>query len=93
MDNLIKFIGKNHFFQNAIEIAKRVGLYITSVLINGETGTGKTLLAEAIHFLSPQKNGNFVEIDASVPSDILFADANLGHNRGAFADGERYRTP
>ncbi len=54
------------------------------ILLVGETGTGKEVLAQRIHELSPRKNNPFVVLDLSVVPETLIDDALFGHARGAF---------
>src|SRR5215831_12599789 len=57
------------------------------VVLLGETGTGKTLLAHAIHNSSARAGGPFIEFNASALSDTLIESQLFGHERGAFKIG------
>ncbi|MBI5490379.1 MAG: sigma 54-dependent Fis family transcriptional regulator [Deltaproteobacteria bacterium] len=72
----------------AIDDAARSG---STVLITGETGTGKELVAEALHRRSPRANGPFVVLDCGAAHGELFEDHLFGHETGAFTGAVRPR--
>ncbi|MBS1902218.1 MAG: sigma-54-dependent Fis family transcriptional regulator [Bacteroidetes bacterium] len=79
-----KLIGSSEAIARAIELAKKVATTDTTVLLLGETGTGKELFAEAIHRSSKRRNGPFVAINCSaIPKDIQESEL-FGHAKGAF---------
>ena len=77
-------IGTSKILQQAIELAKKVAVTDTTVLLTGETGTGKEVFAQAIHQSSNRKNKNFVAINCSAFSHDLLESEMFGHTAGAF---------
>jgi transcriptional regulator with PAS, ATPase and Fis domain len=63
---------------------EKVARTSTTVLIEGETGTGKELLSRALHQLSPRAKGPFVVVDSSAMVEGLFESQLFGHRKGAF---------
>ena len=82
-------IGKSKLIQNAIDLAKKVAGSDTTVLLTGETGTGKEIFAKAIHQASNRKNKNFVAINCSALSHELLESEFFGHKAGAFSGAIR----
>lgn len=77
-------IGKSKIFNTAIEAAKKVAVSEASVLLTGETGTGKEVFAQAIHNASPRNKQNFVAVNCSAFSKELLENELFGHKAGAF---------
>lgn len=77
-------IGKSKAIQSAIDLAKKVAITDTTVLLTGETGTGKEVFAQAIHQESPRAKNSFVAINCSAFSKDLLENEMFGHKAGAF---------
>jgi formate hydrogenlyase transcriptional activator len=82
--NFEEIIGDSPALKRALAQVEVVAPAGTAVLITGETGTGKELIARAIHNLSPRRERTFVKINcAAIPSGLLESEL-FGHERGAF---------
>ena len=77
-------LGENKILKQCIDLAKKVSCTDTNVLLLGETGTGKEVFAQAIHYESPRKSKSFVALNCSAfPKDLLESEL-FGHAEGAF---------
>lgn len=80
-DNII---GTSRIIQAAIDMSRKVAATDTTVLLTGETGTGKEVFAQAIHYGGNRKNKSFVAINCSAFSKDLLESELFGHKAGAF---------
>lgn len=72
-------------------LVEKVALTDASILITGENGTGKDMLAREIHRLSPRKNSSMVAVDIGSLPESLFESELFGHVKGAFTDAKNNR--
>src|SRR5262249_21445855 len=86
---LTKLVGRDPKFVRAVQQVQRFATFDMSVLITGETGTGKELCARALHHLSRRRNNPFIAVDCGAVPDTLFENELFGHVRGAFTDAHR----
>ena len=84
-----KIIGKSKLIQKAIGLAQKVAVTDTTVLLTGETGTGKEVFAQAIHQESQRAKQNFVAINCSAFSRELLESEMFGHKAGAFTGASK----
>ncbi|RKY63040.1 MAG: sigma-54-dependent Fis family transcriptional regulator [Candidatus Latescibacterota bacterium] len=77
-------VGKGHKMQEVFRLIRTVASSDSTVLLQGETGTGKELAAHAIHELSPRRDGPFVKVSCAALSRELLESELFGHVRGAF---------
>jgi two-component system response regulator GlrR len=82
-------IGTSKRSLEIFDAIKRVAPTTTTVLITGETGTGKELVADAIHYNSPRKNNPLIKINCAAISETLMESELFGHEKGAFTDAGR----
>lgn len=75
----------------AVEMVERIAPMETSVLLTGETGTGKSLLAKVIHEQSNRKDRKFVEVNCGALAENLLESTLFGHKKGSFTGAVRER--
>ena len=79
-----KIIGSSNEMQKVFNIINRLSKVDTPVLIRGASGTGKELVARAVHFNSSRKDGKFVAINCAAIPENLFESELFGHEKGSF---------
>ena len=88
---LENLVGADHRMRKIYETMQTVAATRATVLITGESGTGKSLIARAIHHASPRKDKPFVEVNCGALPESLLESELFGHRKGAFtgADADR----
>ena len=79
-------IGESEAMRKVLDVVRIIADSDEDVLITGETGTGKELVAKQIHALSPRRDGAFVVLSCSAFPQTLLEDEIFGHEKGAFTD-------
>jgi two-component system, NtrC family, response regulator HydG len=77
-------IGRSPGMQELFDSVRRFAPYARTVLVTGETGTGKELVARALHRLGPRKDRRLITVNCSAVVETLFESELFGHVRGAF---------
>ena len=90
-DRFVSFVGRSPAMQTVYQTLQSAAGSDATVFVRGESGTGKELCAEALHKLSPRKNGPHVTLNcAAIPRDLLESEI-FGHVKGAFTGATRDR--
>jgi DNA-binding NtrC family response regulator len=89
---LSKFVGDSAIFRRALATVTAAARSDAAILVAGETGTGKELVARAIHYLSDRAGEPFVAVNCGSLTDTLLEDELFGHERGAFTDARHRRS-
>ena len=84
-------IGDSPALKKVLSIVRKVAYSNASVLIEGETGTGKELIAGAIHYNSARKDKNFIKVNCAALQDTLLESELFGHEKGAFTGADKQR--
>ena len=77
--------------EEVLSIASRAAESSASILITGENGTGKEVLAKAVHYISHRKDGPFVAVNIPALSENLLESELFGHEKGSFTGADRMR--
>ncbi len=85
-------VGKSPAMQEVIQVVRKIAGTDANVLITGENGTGKELIAREIHRLSYRQNELFVLVDLSSLSETLFESELFGHKKGSFTNAYEDKT-
>ena len=86
-----RIIGSSDALQRVLDMVKKVAKSNTTVLIHGETGTGKELIAGAIHHNSLRTARNFVKVNCAALQENLLESELFGHEKGAFTGADKQR--
>lgn len=87
----VEFIGKSPAIRQVLERAALAAQTDSTVLLTGESGTGKGLLARKIHEMSPRREGPFVAVDCGTLVPTLFESELFGHVKGAFTGATSHK--
>jgi len=85
-------VGRSAALRHAIELALRVAESRSTVLVTGETGTGKEVIAGLVHGSSPRADGPFVKMNCAALPETLLESELFGHEKGAFTGADKTRT-
>lgn len=86
-----KILGRSKAIQDILSLIDKVAPHDTRILITGENGTGKELVARAIHNNSPRKDKPFIEVNcAAIPNELIESEL-FGHEKGSFTGAVQQR--
>src|SRR5688572_15781254 len=89
--DLDRIIGASGALQRVLDVVKKVARSNATILIPAETGTGKELIAGAIHHNSPRSGRNFVKVNCAALQENLLESELFGHEKGAFTGADKQR--
>ena len=84
-------LGRSAAMQEVFSLIRRLAPHVRTVLITGETGTGKELVAHALHQQGPRRSRRFVTVNCSAVVETLFESELFGHVRGAFTGATEHK--
>jgi DNA-binding NtrC family response regulator len=86
--NLGEIVGKSKSMKALFKLIETVAPLDSTVLISGETGTGKELIAKTIHYNSPRASGHIITVDCGALTETLLESELFGHKKGAFTGAQ-----
>jgi len=86
-----RILGESPAMESLRRTIREVATADSTVLVTGETGTGKELVAEAVHYESPRAGAALVKVNCAALSESLLESELFGHERGAFTGADRAR--
>ena len=86
-----RIVGSSESLQRVLDVIRKVAKSTTTVLIRGETGTGKELIAGAVHHNSLRNTRNFVKVNCAALQENLLESELFGHEKGAFTGADKQR--
>ena len=90
--NISGIVAESPGMRMVMDQVRKVAQTDATVLLTGETGTGKSLIAGAIHFNSRRKSGNLITVNCAALAENLLEDELFGHEKGAFTGAHKART-
>jgi len=91
IDNELGIISRSRDMRKVVDLARRVAKVDSSVLITGESGVGKELIAHLVHSESARAAGPFIAVNCGAVTETLLESELFGHARGAFTDATQHR--
>lgn len=85
----VELVGRSAAMQSIVDTVRKLSETRATVLLQGESGTGKDLIAQAIHAQSPRRDHPFLEVNCTALADQLVESELFGHERGAFTDARQ----
>ena len=82
----VGLVGESEVFLNMLAAIRKIASYDATVLISGETGSGKELAARAVHYQSKRSDKPFIPVNCGALPDHLIENELFGHSRGAYTD-------
>ena len=88
----LNLIGESAAWRGVLRTVHQIAVHDATALVEGETGTGKDLVARALHYLGGRRDFPFIPINCGALPDTLLESELFGHERGAFTDARERRT-